>query len=854
MDSEPTTLAAAPAPKGGGRRRRALLWTVTGCTTAAAALVTVLGVRPLDQLHGPYPLPWWILAAGFALAEIFVVHLHFRRDAYSQVLDELPLIAGMLLCAPWGVVLARVVGSGIALAVHRRQPPIKLLYNLALVALYTAVAVVVFRAVLGGADPLSARGWVAALAATLCQAVIGCAWIVTAMGISSGQRDVCRLPRLLLLVVPATVVDTAVGMAGMRLVERDATAAILLVVPIAALVIAYRAYIRERQRHDHLRLLYESSHAFHHARGFDATVTTLLRPARGILHAEIAQLTLLPADSVGTALRFRLGPGDVAELVEGSWTPDSVASDMATSRSRLIPRGRASGAQAARMAAEGMRDAVAVTITGEGGIYGTLLVANRRGDVATFGAGDLSLLEAFGGQVGVLINNGRLEAELQQLAFHDSLTGLGNRALLTVRLEHALQRLRGAGGPAVLIVDLDDFKTVNDSLGHSIGDRLLVAVADRLRTVLRPSDTIARLGGDEFAVVLEDVADSAAVTDVADRLVEALGAPFVLDGTVMRIHASTGIVIATGGDESADVLLSRADVAMYRAKARGKGCWELFEPDMQAAVQERHMLKLYLQRALDRGHVFVHYQPIVDLATDRMVGVEALVRWEHPTRGLISPDEFIPLAEESGLILQLGRTVLEQACQQAAEWQSILPDFAMSVNISARQLQQPDFAAEIADLLHRSALDPARLILEITERVMVTDDGTTREALGRLRALGGRIAIDDFGTGYSSLSCLRDLPVDILKIAKPFIDGLGDGDQDRAFVLAIVRLGQSLDLDMIAEGIEHPDQVRMLQGLRCGLGQGYLLGRPMHSSGITELLGTEPEWASATAGSSAQAV
>ena len=830
---DPKKSSTAPAPSRGGRLGHALVWAVTACTGAGAAVLTLLAVRPLVQLHASYAVPWWVLAAGFALAEVFVVHLHFRRDAYTQVLDELPLIAGMLLCPPWGVVAARVVGSGLALALHRRQPPIKLLYNVALVGFYTAVAVIVFRACLGSADPLSARGWASAFAATLAQAVIGCTWIVVAMAITSGPVHLRRLPRLLALVIPATVVDTAVGMSGMRLVARDATAAILLVVPVAALLIAYRAYIRERQRHDHLRLLYESSHAFHHAHGFDATVTTLLRRAREMLRAEIAQLTLLPADSAGLALRFCLGPGDVAELREESWTLDNVATEVAASGSRLVPRGRAS----ARMAAEGMRDAVAVTISGEGGVYGILLVANLRGDVATFGADDLGLLEAFGGQVGVSINNGRLEAELQQLAFHDSLTGLGNRALLTMRLERALQRRRSAGtGPAVLIIDLDDFKTVNDSLGHSTGDRLLVAVADRLRTVLRPSDTIARLGGDEFAVVLEEIDDPATATDVADRLVEALHEAFVLDGTVMRIHASTGIVIATGEDENPDVLLSRADVAMYRAKARGKGCWELFEPTMQAAVQERHRLKLFLQRAVDRGSLFVEYQPIVDLEREEMVGVEALVRWEHPTRGLISPDEFIPLAEESGLIVQLGREVLEQACHEAAGWQLILPDFAISVNVSARQLQEPGFATEISQLLRRTGLDPARLILEITERAMVSDEDTTREALGRLRDLGVRIAIDDFGTGYSSLSCLRDLPVDILKIAKPFVDGLGSGEQDRAFVTAIVRLAQTLQLDMIAEGIERPEQLELLQGLRCGLGQGWLLGRPMSSGGITELL------------------
>ncbi|HEX3604467.1 MAG TPA: GAF domain-containing protein, partial [Candidatus Dormibacteraeota bacterium] len=440
-----------PAHSRAGRRRSAPVWAVAGVTAIAAALLCALVVWPMAPLHAPYHLPWWLLAGGFGLAEVFVIHLHFRRGAYTQVLDELPLIAGLLLCAPWGVVAARVVGSGLALAVHRRQPPLKLLYNLALVGFYTAVAVIVFRACLGDADPLSARGWAAALAATLAQALIGCIWIVAAMTLTEGLHQLRRMPGLLALVVPATVADTAVGLAGMRLVERDATTAVLLVVPTAALVIAYRAYVRERQRHDHVRLLYESSHAFHHARGFDATVTTLLRRAREMLQAEIAELTLLPADSLGVALRFRLGPGDTAELVESPWTTDNLATELAASSSRLVPRGRGTGSFAARMTSDGLHDAVAVTIAGTSGVYGTLLLANRRGDVATFGDDDLSLLEAFAAQVGVSLNNGRLEAELQQLAFHDSLTGLGNRALLAVRLDRALQRLeQGHPGPAVL--------------------------------------------------------------------------------------------------------------------------------------------------------------------------------------------------------------------------------------------------------------------------------------------------------------------------------------------------------------------------------------------------------------------
>ncbi|NYJ05001.1 putative bifunctional diguanylate cyclase/phosphodiesterase [Petropleomorpha daqingensis] len=438
----------------------------------------------------------------------------------------------------------------------------------------------------------------------------------------------------------------------------------------------------------------------------------------------------------------------------------------------------------------------------------------------------------------------RLEAQLQHNAFHDALTGLANRALFTDRLEHALARTdRGETPVAVLFVDLDDFKAVNDGAGHGAGDALLTAVADRLRRVLRPGDTVARLGGDEFAVLLEDAgADRAETT--AERLLAVLAEPFPAVGSDVRISASVGIAVGAAGLHDSDELLRHADVAMYAAKEAGKGRSAVFAPDMDSAIIGQLQMKAELARAVERGEFTVHYQPTVELASGRLAGVEALVRWQHPERGLVPPLDFIPLAESTGLIVPIGRFVLREACRQMRAWHDAFPSeppMTVSVNLSARELDEPGLVASVRDALEESGLDPAHLVLEITESLLLVDLPATMRALLELRALGVRLAVDDFGTGYSSLSYLEDLPVDILKIDKSFVDRIGktgpdDGPAQPVMVSAISKLGHALHLQLVAEGIEQEEQVSTLQELACQYGQGYFFARPLPSDALTELL------------------
>ena len=429
-----------------------------------------------------------------------------------------------------------------------------------------------------------------------------------------------------------------------------------------------------------------------------------------------------------------------------------------------------------------------------------------------------------------------LERTLTHQALHDSLTGLANRALFTDRVAHALRRRgRTAHEVAVLFLDLDDFKTVNDSLGHAMGDELLEGVAQRLDLSLRPGDTTARLGGDEFAVLLEGMATTNDTFTAARRLLDSLLEPFTLEGKAVDVHASIGIAFADQEELSCEELLRNADIAMYMAKARGKGGYEVFEPHMHEAAIRRLDLKADLQRAVDNGDFVLHYQPVVALDTSQVVGFEALVRWQHPVRGMLSPAEFIPLAEETNLILPLGRWVLEHACRQARAWYA-LHGTTMSVNLSQRQLAQPGLEGEVAEILRQTGVAPGAITLEITESVVMHDVERTVAVLGGLRKLGVQVAIDDFGTGYSSLAALRQLPIDVLKIDKAFVDGVGSSSEDTVLVATVIELARGLGLVTVAEGIEEEAQLVALRKLRCCLGQGYHFARPLPAPAAAALL------------------
>jgi diguanylate cyclase (GGDEF)-like protein/PAS domain S-box-containing protein len=442
-----------------------------------------------------------------------------------------------------------------------------------------------------------------------------------------------------------------------------------------------------------------------------------------------------------------------------------------------------------------------------------------------------AVLDAAGHLAAIALERARSEDRMARLALHDPLTALPNRTLLLDRLETAMRRMaRHQQSVAVLFLDIDRFKVVNDSLGHGAGDELLVSLASRLQSAVRPGDTVARFGGDEFVVICEEIVDEVHARTVAKRLESAFDDPFHIEGGDVVITVSVGIALARSMTEDAETLLRDADSAMYQAKTEGRGRVAVFDATLRARAVERLQLEGELRQGLARGELVVHYQPVVDIRADRIVSVEALARWRHPSRDLLLPLEFLELAEETGLVVPMEQEVLLRALTDAMQWRS--HDIDLAVNASAVHIADPDYVTQVREALEKTGWPPDRLILELTERVLLADDHTVLGTLGELREMGVRLVVDDFGTGYSSLGYLHRFPVDGVKIDRSFVERLGTGDRDEAVVRAILAMAEALNLEVVAEGIETGLQLQVLRRLGCRQAQGFLLGPPVGAEDI----------------------
>ncbi|GAC1577636.1 MAG: hypothetical protein NVS3B24_09010 [Candidatus Dormibacteria bacterium] len=821
------------------------VWALTAVlAVAAAALVlhTRFVTAPLPQAT---PLGWIAVTVGFAAAEIWVVHLQFRREVNTVSLAEVPLTLGLIFLAPRELIAAQVLGTATVLVFHRRQSLVKLAFNLVQLTFCTGVGVLVFHALMGSAEPLKPTWWIAALAATGSAALLSVLTVSAAISLTEGRLTMSKLGPVIAFSIGGACVNTSLALVGAVTMYRDARAGVLLLMPAVTLYAAYRAYTRERQKTERIEFLYNSGRTLAGAPAGESAIVELLGEALTMFRAEVAQISVWSSPG-RVAVRTTVRDSGVLEVNQ---PVDRLASDallediMASQSGRVISRRGARDAELAFLVAHRMTDAVVTSLRAENRVVGTILVGKFQGDVIGFDGEHLNLLETLAAQVGAAVENSRLEKVLHHQAFHDALTNLPNRALLNSKLEAALSRPDAR--LAVLLVDVDDFKVVNDTLGHSVGDEVLVGVAERLTGAIRSADTAARIGGDEFAVLVEDIASAADATATAHRVIQAFKAPFALGGQQVRVGASIGI--ATNMNELLDpgALVLQADVAMYAAKAQEPGNYRVFEASMQDEVTERHALREDLRLALERGEMVNYYQPLVSLDGPGVLGAEALVRWRHAERGLVAPGYFIQLAEESGLIVELGRWVLREACRQLKHWQRTIPgtgSMGISVNLSAVQLRQPGFVDDVVSILKETDLDAGALTLEITESTFMDDTRAAIARLRELRGLGIRLELDDFGTGYSSLSVLRDLPLDGLKIDKSFVDVIQDPADRPAFLQAIVRLAEALDLEMVGEGIEHRHQADALRAMGCTRGQGYMFARPLPAEEMGVYLARSLEW------------
>jgi len=814
------------------------VWLFSALLVASAVAVYLLAVRQLPTVATPIDLPWPLFALGFGLAELKVIEVHFRRESHAFSLSEFPAIIGLFFLSPNLYLLALLVGTGAALTLVSHQHPVKLAFNLANYLFIAVLSIVVFR-LIGAPDGVpTLREYLAAFLAAVIAGVISTFNIASAITLSGGAPQFKKLPEMIQFGVLVAVANTSLALLAVTILWIAPSSVWLLAIPAATLFLAYGAYVSEREKHERLELMYQSSRILQHSPELDVALLALLDHARAMFRAELAEAVLLPTTAADQPLRtmsIHDGQPEVMTPLERLDAEPVLERILGARQAAFADLSRTPGGR--EMA---IRQAMVAPLVGESGVIGMLTIANRLTEGTSFSDDDLRLLETLANQAAIALENGQLEQSLAELsrlkeqlryqAYHDPLTDLPNRALFVEQVGARLARPDTDGKrPVVLLFDLDDFKTVNDTLGHAAGDELLILVADRIRLCVRETDLAARLGGDEFAVLLDDDPSLADSAKFAKRLIDTLGASFLVHNQDVLVGVSVGIAMRRASDQTADELLRNADVAMYTAKSEGKRRFAVFDPNVHAAIIARHELSSELTRALGRGELVVHHQPIVALTTGQTVGVEALVRWRHPTRGLVRPDEFIGLAEESGAIVQLGSHVMAEAAREVVEWnrQTDGRRLYLSVNVSVVQLQQADFLEAVNQALDESSLEPSQLVLEITETAMFRDTRETIRKLESLRERGVRIAIDDFGTGYSSLTYLRRFPADILKIAKEFMGPPDHHSEEWAFTGSMITLGKMLGLLTIAEGIEQEGQLARLRDLGCEYGQGYLFAEPV---------------------------
>jgi diguanylate cyclase (GGDEF)-like protein len=813
------------------------VWWLTFGMVAVGALIIQIGVDA-DRWPGASPvLPWWAFAAIVAVIEYPLIHLHLRSQTHSFTLGELALCLGLFLLPPDQFIVAAVLGATLA---KLRLPPVKLAFNVSLWVLQVAVAAAMFSAIADPTDPFNARGVSATFLTMIVVGLIGIAAVSGAIGLVQGGIGGRSVVSGGVIGLAVNVANSGLGVIAAYLTLNDPHLVVALVGPVAVLFLAYRAFIVERQEHQRLQVVYTATRSILEAPDIGHAISSVLTQAREVFRSEIAQIVLFPERPGEPIVVRTVGPDGDDVRVSSVRTLDNTfyAAVAVTRRSELVTADRVSDL-GAMVDCDGVsvRDVLVAPLEGERRVVGAIAVINNRfEDTNPFDTSDLRLLETLAGHAGVAIGNGRLErmldeltalqAELAERATHDALTGLANRAHFTASLDAALAE-RGGADVGLIYVDLDDFKIVNDTFGHAAGDHTLRELAARLRSCMRENDLAGRLGGDEFAVLLTGVGDVEQLARLSDRIQSALERPISWQGVTLDPRVSLGVTHAAG-HTNADALLSDGDTAMYHAKRSGKGRAAIYDVAMRDATQSRTDLIRDISHAVDAGELVLHYQPIVGLVDRRVVAVEALVRWDRPGWGLLSPGAFMPVAEEAGLAPAIGDWVVRTACTQVARWRAAglsEPGLSISVNVSPAQLADPEIVVKVLDATESAGIAPQSLMLEVTEQVLTVDGDPRREALAVLRSRGVRVVLDDFGTGMSSLAQLGGYPVDILKVPGAFVSS--DGGDRPGLADALITIGRTVDIPTIAEMIETPEQVARLERLGCEYAQGHAIATAM---------------------------
>jgi diguanylate cyclase (GGDEF)-like protein len=796
----------------------------------ALALTILVGALCIDwfalhiwrapvEVGGPAVL---LLVVAFAAAELVVLHLESGRNAFSVSLSELPLIVGLLTLPTPGLLVARVVGGGLVLVFVRRQPPTKLAFNVCSIAMEVSLAAWVATSMHASAEDL-----VHAAPAALVAVVVAAGWQSTAVIAAITIYNRRLQPSMILGFVRSSVVEVLAcwvgGMILLGAIRWDVRTMPFVAVLAAALLVGYRGYSQLRQRHQSLELLYDFTRRLTSAtRSSEEQLTDLFQAIGGLLRADAVEMVLVDDDGVARRLCLS-GGADVVQLAPDPSFADPWLAFLDEVEPLVISATSAHPSERALLASRKAGDLVLVGLPASSGVRGVLGVANRLGDVATFTREDGRLLQTVTAQVATAFENSRLVHRLDHESRHDPLTGLANRVYFNDSLDRVLAAQ--AQPIAVLLLDLDRFKEVNDTLGHHLGDLLLQQVAARLRAQMRSTDLLARLGGDEFAVFqLDGSAESALAS--AGRIRKALSEPLLLDGISVEVSASIGVALSPQHGQSALTLLQRADVAMYEAK-KSHSSAEIYDEALDGYSPRRLAIATELRQAIESGDLEMHYQPKADAKTGRVVAAEALVRWNHREYGLISPAEFIPVAEQTAQIRELTQFAIQAAVAECSEWRRNGMDLSIAVNVSVRNLldtQLPDF---VRRCLEASSLPASALTLEVTESHIMADAERTLGVLRALDAIGVRLSVDDFGTGYSSLAYLRLMPVQEVKIDRSFITNLASESGDAAIVRTIVSLASSLELEVVAEGVEDEATWQLLQDLGCTYLQGYHLSRAL---------------------------